>query len=114
MADEAARYIGCAQDYMRNGELELAADSFELALRLEGESMVALCGLARAQLRTGQVDAARRTVARALVICETDPEALRLQAEVHACCGRIDLAIDKLHVATEADLDRRRYRRGPG
>ncbi|MFC1705219.1 tetratricopeptide repeat protein [Planctomycetota bacterium] len=111
MVEDAKLYIGIAERHLKLGHLERAADNYELALRFEDRSMIALCGLTGVHLRAGRVDEARRTLARALEIDREDPDVLKLRAELNAKLGRFDLFVDNICDASDADLDRQRRRR---
>ena len=111
MAEDAGTYIRFAEDCLRAGKLRHAADNYEIALRFEQSSLAALTGLCRVHVRSDDLDEARRVLARAIAIDREHPRVLKLQAEIHARSGRFDLAVQSIHEAAEADLDRRHRKR---
>ena len=111
MTEDAQSYIELAESCARDGALQRAADNYELALRFESGSITALVGLTGVLLKSGSLDEARRALGKALTLDREHPEVMKLQAELHARSGRFDLAVKAIHQATEADMDRKRYRR---
>jgi Flp pilus assembly protein TadD len=110
VTEDCKRYLEFAEHHLRKGELEKAADSYELALRFDAHSLVALCGLANVCLRKGELTEARRVLGRALQLGEEHPEVLKIQAELHARSGRFDLAVRSIRQAADSDTDSRRFR----
>jgi len=111
VTENAHTYIALAERCVRGGQLTRAADHYEVALRFDQGSMLALCGLARVHIRSGSVEDARRVLARARAIDDEAPEVLKLQAEMHGQSGRYDLVVRNIYMASEAALDRRYDRR---
>lgn len=97
----AEAYIELADEFAAAGKFGSAADNYELALRFEPGSLLALCGLTRVQLRSGDVDEARSTLARARSLDEGHPKVMKLVGEIHANSGRFDKAVDEIFEASQ-------------
>jgi tetratricopeptide (TPR) repeat protein len=110
----AALYLAHAEVHMRSGDLGQAANCYEVALRFEQRSVVALCGLGRVALMNGKIEDAKVLIMKALAIDPDDHNARKLMGEVHAKSGRFDLAVNEFRKAMEsADDERRRRGHGP-
>jgi cytochrome c-type biogenesis protein CcmH/NrfG len=104
-------YISHARVHMQQGELNQAQAAYEVALRFDGRSLDALCGLAQVLLKRNVVDEARRVLGQAMQIDAEWPHAHKLMGELHLKSGSFDQAAKHFQLASEHDADRRRYRR---
>ena len=107
-SSECQLYVDQARQHMRSGDVARGARCFELALGQDGNCIAALCGLARARLRTDEVEQARRLLARALELDGNDAGVQKLMGELYAKAGRFDLAAKHFQLASDLDEAKRR------
>ncbi|MCU1322266.1 MAG: Tetratricopeptide 2 repeat protein [Acidobacteriaceae bacterium] len=98
-------YTTLGDAWANTGEMKKSADAYGQALHLDGDSLVALSGLARVQLKQGDVARARETLDRALHKAPLDPNILYQYGLLEAQSGKREEALVQLQKALEINPD---------
>jgi putative thioredoxin len=79
---EVASIIEAAEEALADDDLAAAGQLYAQALHMDRENIKAICGLARAQIKSGDLDGARATLALVPPAKASDPDVLSVRAQL--------------------------------